>query len=126
MPTLPRGARERQRHFTGWNTYPDRFRLLLDVRIDTPEGITTEEQTVAVGRCRLRDVGGGAEGLTAGALAWVTPFAVDLPFSLDITPANRIEIEGRTFEVGSVSKAEWAATEQTAIVQLHSTTELEA
>src|SRR5687768_8283222 len=82
---------------------PDAFELRRDADVsDNAGGYTTTETTVASGDCRLRAAGGGAETAIAERLSWAVAYAVDLPYDLDVTPSDRLLVNGRTFEIGAV------------------------
>lgn len=101
--------------------YPDSAEVLRTAaatggpRGDAP----TEAPTGAAFPARLR-VGGTqpVEREIAARKGWAVSYAIDMPYSTDVTPADRIRINGtRKFEVGGVTKGGTEAMQITAVCQ---------
>lgn len=87
---------------------------------DNEGGLVATSGTVSTSRCGLHAVSGGAEQATADRLGWTAAYAVRLPLAIVVQPADRLVINGRTFEVGAVLANGVQATAQTVICQEHS------
>lgn len=86
-------------------TYPDTYEVLRDT--DTPDdtgGWTTAETVSSTGACRLRPLGESAqETIVAERLEWQVAYSIDLPYGADVTPRDRLRVNGtRTFEIGGI------------------------
>lgn len=90
------------------DTFPDAYEVLRETRTDTDEGGWTNVEAVAgTGACRLRPVGESAqERQIVERRQWEVAYSIDLPYAVDLTPADRLRVNGvRSFEVGGVVKA---------------------
>lgn len=84
---------------------------------DGAGGQTTAPATIAAVRCGVRSVGSGNERELADKLGWTVAYAIRLPLGTDVTPADKLVVSGRTFEIGGILKNGATATAMTAICQ---------
>jgi SPP1 family predicted phage head-tail adaptor len=105
-------------------SFPDTYEVERPVEgsLDDMGQGTTTTATVEVGMCGLR--AGGLrpqEQVIADQLGWAVAYSVDLPMETILTPADRIRINGRRFEVGGVvDEGRWAMN-KSAVIQEQST-----
>lgn len=74
--------------------------------------------TIAVSPCRLRSAGlQPQERAIADRLEWSVAYAIDLPYTVTVSPTHAIILSGRTFEVGGVVDDGAWAMKKVAIVK---------
>jgi SPP1 family predicted phage head-tail adaptor len=84
---------------------------------DTGGGITTTADTVAVTRCGLSAVSSSAERAVADRMGWTVAYSIRLPFGTDVTPSDRLVVDGRTYEIGGILTNDRTATAKIAVCQ---------
>lgn len=74
---------------------------------------------IASGFCQLRLTGANAsEQSVADRLGWTMAYAIDLADDVDVTPADRMILDGhRRFEIGGILDLGHGSTQQTLIVR---------
>lgn len=74
--------------------------------------------TVEAGDCLLRQgTTRPDERLIAERMQWTTPYTVSLPVDTTLTPADTLEVNGRTFSVGGVLRGGYYATSAVAVCE---------
>ena len=99
---------------------PSTFEIVRDTEVsDSAGGYTTTTVAVASGMCRLRALGlQPNERAVADRLGWVIAYAIDLPYEVNVTPADRIVIGGsRTMEVGGVVDEDVWSVQKTVVAR---------
>lgn len=84
---------------------------------DGAGGTTVGDPTYVTTPCRLREAGAGTEQTIADRAGFQQPMAIDLPIDVVVSPSATIEVDGRVFEIGGVSRAGAWARKQTLIVR---------
>ena len=85
---------------------------------DGQGGSTRPLVTVESGVCLLKT---GAtqpdERLVAERMGWASPYTVQLPFDSTLTPADTLDVNGRTLNVGGVLRGGYLATAVRAVCE---------
>lgn len=90
-------------------SYPDAYTVSrATVVADNRGGRITTWSTVEAGVCKLNTAGQSTlssnERVIAERLGWDVVYSVSLPNDTLLTPADRLVVNGRTMEVGGVTK----------------------
>lgn len=98
--------------------WPNIYRIIEAETIDdNAGGWTSTPVVIEAGPCWLHPDAGGRESEVAARLGYTTPYTVDLDITTRLTPAHTLEVDGRTFQVGSVSREQRYGPWAVAIVQ---------
>ncbi len=99
---------------------PDTCQVLRATVVeDGSGGSTTVETVTATMPCRLDTTGlqPGEEAI-ASRLGWEVAYRLDMPFDADVTPGDRLRVNGaRMFQIGGVPMAGNAAMSKVAVVR---------